>query len=419
MNSELSVLVTTSIVLTIVTVILYIKRSKFKLAAYAYSLYTFSSYMSITYYFQPLAKLNGNITWPPMLYWIVIFAITLIPLYWFDKSNITGFKYDIKTLDKIALFGFIVSIWPFFEQLLMIPSLLGGFGSDLGEIMVDLHDEGNIENMTFVGRNLLRINIAIYDLSFIILLIQFIENKKSQKTLFFILIIILTRNLTGLISGHRSAAIEVVMKLILIVLIASPLIKKEQQKVLKKYVVIVFSFIGILFLIITLGRQMQYSTAHGDDFTLFYFLSWYAGEGLVNFNQYLTLMKETMGGEYTSSIFLKILGQNPHIIDREYLYGHMTYFQGIPQNIFYTFIGNFVMDYGFKWAALVLILLSLLFRNAIIQKTKIMPISNLFLLIFYSSIIIQGVTSFCYNGEHGKFIIWSLFIYIYLRIKKM
>lgn len=43
------------------------------------------------------------------------------------------------------------------------------------------------------------------------------------------------------------------------------------------------------------------------------------------------------------------------------------------------------------------------------------PLSTLYIFVFYTSIILQGVTSFCYNGTHGKFIIFSFIIYLILK----
>lgn len=228
MNNEVAVLIATSLSLIMMLLWRYTLHTRFKTSMYAIGMYTFSSLMGIIFYFQPLSLLNGHIQWWPMFYWIAIFWVTLIPLFQFDRSKVTEFRYDENILAKIALLGFIISIEPFFEQLLISHSLVTG--GDLGETMVELHDESSLDNMSFVGRNMLRLNIAVYDLSFIILFIQFLKPNKNKKVMFYLLFIILTRNLTGILAGHRSAAIEVVMKVLLIVLIVSPLISEQERK---------------------------------------------------------------------------------------------------------------------------------------------------------------------------------------------
>lgn len=423
MNEEAAVLIFTTTALASIGLAYFRKKTQYKVALYAIALYTFSSIMSIVFYFQPLAQsngqLNGNIALWPVFYWITFFLISLLPVFQFDNSKVVKFKYNDELLKKIAIFGFFVSIIPFVEQLLSIPSLIGGGNVDLGESMVDLHDNATLDNMSFLGRNGLRLNIAIYDLSFIILFIQFLKEKKDKIVIFCLFFIIITRNLTGILAGHRSAAIEVVMKVILVSIIAYPLIGTLQKRAIKRFIGYSFSVVAVVFMIITIGRQMLYSVTKSEDFTLTYFLSWYAGEGLVNFNQYLPLMKNTTDGEYTCWTLLQILGQNPHEIDPDYMYGHLTSVQGIPQNIFYTYIGNFIQDFGFVLTGILLTVFSFIFKFATYNRGKVMPVSRLFLLIFYTSIILQGVTSFCYNGDHGKFIIWSLLVYFFLRVTKM
>ena len=423
-NEELIVLILTTLLLITSAGFYYRRKTHFKIALYAILMYSFSSIMSIVFYFQPLAhyngQLNGNISFLPLIYWLTLFSITLIPLFQFDQSEVQSFKYNPKILNIIAVVGFGVSVVPFFEQLLLAPALIGGGAvEDLGESMVDLHDNPTLDNMSFLGRNGLRFNVAIYDLSFIMLFVQLLQKKKNLKIIFFLLFIIITRNLTGIISGHRSAAIEVVMKVLLITLIAYPLIGTGEKKVVHKMIGWTFGIIGVIFAIITIGRQMLYSATRSEDFTMVYFLSWYAGEGLVNFNQFLPLMKHTADGQFTCWYFLHILGQNPPELTHDYMYGKMTTLQGIPQNIFYTYIGNVVQDFGFIIAAILLSILALIFKGATRVKGRVMPISTLYLLVFYSTVILQGVTSYPYCADHGKFVIWNIYIYILLRLFRM
>ena len=424
MDDQSLILIFTSILLGGIGFTYYKRETHFKTALYAISLYTFSSIMSIVFYFQPLTQsnnqLNGNITLWPVLYWTSLFLISLMPLFQFDNSKIVKFTYKSNLLDKIVILGIIVSIIPFLEQLLLIPEILGGGNLDaLGENMVDLHDESSLENMSVLGRNGLRFNVAIYDLSFIILFIQFLKEKKNKLIIFGLFFIIITRNLTGIIAGHRSAAIEVIMKVLLVAIIAYPLIGSKEKKVIKNFMIWSFSIVGAVFMVITIGRQMLYSVTKSEDFTMTYFLSWYAGEGLINFNQFLPLMKNTTNGEYTCWTLLQLLGESPHELDYDYMYGKLTRIQGIPQNIFYTYIGNFVQDFGFFFAAIIISISSSAVRAITKVRGSVMKISTLFFIFSWASIILRGVTSFCYNGSNGKFAILTIIIYFFLRVTKM
>lgn len=420
MNQEVEVLLTTTFLLSLLGYFYYRMRTRFKVGLFAILLFCFSSIMSIVYYFQPLSNLNGNITWWPLFYWFAFFVITLIPLIQFDKSNVCKVTYNLSILNNIVKVGFYLSIIPFVEQFLQIPMLLSQMNSGgLGDVMVAAHDTGSLDNLSFISRNLLRVNIAIYDLCFLILLVHFMQPRKNTKMIFYLIVILLTRNLTGLIAGHRAAALELIFKMFIIALIATPLIGIKARKTMWKSIVWVFAGTFFVFAIITVGRAAFYGETKGDDFTLVYFLSWYAGEGLVNFNQFLPLMRHTTDGEICFWTILDLLGQQPHELTYEYYYGPLVKLQGIPQNIFYTYIGNFVQDLGFFGAGVWLVVMSA--SMTIITKIRgtVVPISKLFLVVFYANIIVRGVTSYCYDGEHGKFIFLSFILYIYLKAKKM
>lgn len=139
------------------------------------------------------------------------------------------------------------------------------------------------------------------------------------------------------------------------------------------------------------------------------------GEQFLLFNEYLPSMKETIGGEITCWYFLDILGLNPHELSRDYYYITLTRLQGIQQNVFYSYIGNFVQDFGFIITAVILPFISMVFAKLTKVRGNKIPLSTLYIFVFYTSIILQGVTSFCYNGTHGKFIIFSFIIYLILK----
>lgn len=420
MSQEITVLITTTVLLLLLGYFYYMLKTKFKIALFAILLFCFSSLMSIVYYFQPLSNLNGNISWWPLFYWLTIFIITLAPLIQFDRSNICKVSYKLDTLNNIVTIGFYLSIIPFIEQFAQIPMLLSEMNSGgLGDVMVAAHDTGSLENLSFISRNLLRVNIAIYDLCFLILLLYFLEPRKNKKMIFYIIIILLTRNLTGLIAGHRAAALELIFKMFVVALIATPLVGVKARKMMWKSIAWVFTGTFFIFAIITIGRAALYGETKGEDFTLLYFLSWYAGEGLVNFNQFLPLMRHTTDGEICFWTILDLLGKQPHELTYEYFYGPLVKLQGIPQNIFYTYIGNFVQDLGFFWGAVWLVFMSTFMTIFTKVKGNIVPLSKLFMIVFYANIIVRGVTSYCYDGEHGKFIFLTFILYFYLKAKKM
>ena len=414
MNSnELLIQATTFIILLTITLLYYKQARNFKVGAYVIAIYALSAIMGIVYMFQPYAwyYLNGQSTWWPIIYWMILFFITCIPIFEFDKKRIDTIEYDPKLIYRIAVFGFVISIIPFLEQAFLARSLF-----DSVTVALDLHDEeGGMDKLSSISRFLLRINISLYDLSFVILLLLLLEKKKRKFPLFCVVFIIITRNLTGVITGHRSSFIEVMQKLILVALIAYPLQTKENKKKMIKLISYSFALFFGFFLLITIGRSIAYEEKNSE-FTLLAFLSRYMGEPLLLFNEYLPLMKANSDGQLTCNFFLDILGLTSNELDHAYMYGSLQRTTGIPQNVFYSYIGDFVMDFGFVAAFIILTGISLFFWKLTRFKNGKIALSTLFIFVMYTSILMGGITSWKYNGSHGKFLLFSFFVYFLLKI---
>lgn len=339
------------------------------------------------------------------------------PIFKFEQQKIVQIS-SLTTLDKIAKFGFYISIIPFIEQIFLGYHLIFSSGNIETAIM-SAYEDATLDQLSFVTRNLLRINIAVYDLSFLILLTCLIRPQKDKKILLFVLFIIITRNLTGIIMASRGAMVNMGLRFILVYVISFPFLEAKFKKQFNKYILILSTIFGAIFAIITLGRQIMYSETVNDEFTMTYFLSRYMGESLINFNQYLPLMKETSGGEHCFWSIMDYLGMQPHEWTTEYMYGALMSKMGIPQNVFYTFIGDFVQDLGFIGAFIWLSFVAIIFTNIIHINKNIIKLSTMFSLLFYANIVINGVISYSYSGTHGKFVIWNILIYIILYLKKI
>ncbi|WP_281514881.1 O-antigen polymerase [Phocaeicola sartorii] len=419
MNSELIILSASTLLLVVFCFWSYRQANMFRTTFAVLGVYSLSSVASIVYYCQPYSAflLNGRISWLPFIYWIVLFMICLIPLIQFDKLHVGNVK-SLTTLDWIAKFGFWISIIPLIEQLFIGYRLLFGTGG-LEEAIMAAYEDATLDQLSIISRNLLRINIGLYDLSFLILLTYFIRPVKNKSLLIYSLTIIMTRNVTGLMMASRGAMVNMGLRMILVYVISFPFLTVETKKLINKCMLICAVVFGAIFVSISIGRQVSYSENVNEGFTMTYFISRYMGEGLINFNQYLPLMKETTGGEICFWSIMDYLGGEPHELTKDYFYGELSSKQNIPQNVFYTFIGNFVQDLNFIGAFIWLSFISIVFKIVTKVKGPTITLSTLFAFLFYATMMLNGVISFQYAGSHGKFVIWNIFIYIYMKMKKM
>lgn len=419
MISNLAILIVVAVLFLLSTYYYIRKKHTFQVGTLVLLIFSFSSVMSVTFYLTPLAAYHVTkelAVWP-LLFWGGAFYIFCFPIFKFDRLHITDIKYNISIINGIAIFGLIVSIWPFWEIFIQIPNLLSH--GNFSEILSDLHDEDEKSiHMSFMGSFLYRIIWALYDLSFLLLLVIYKHPKKNKWAIAGVVMIILTRNISSILLSSRGQLLRTILQLLLIFIIAFPLLKiKAKRKIIKSGFVLLLIF-GGMFTIITIARQMGYEEKN-EDFTMIYFLSRYIGEGLINFSQHIPNLKEPIGGNLCFWHIFQILGMDPPLITREYFYGYAESLTGIPQNIFYTFIGTYVMDIGFIGSITYIIASSFIIINLIKVKGTVIPISSLFVIFILATIIITGTSTYMLIGKNGQYYWLYLIIYLFLRWKKM
>ncbi|MBQ4406386.1 MAG: oligosaccharide repeat unit polymerase [Bacteroidales bacterium] len=416
---EIATLIFMFIALLSMTIWYYKKKTFFKIGLLVLGIYTFSALMSIIFYVQPASVflLNGKITFWPCLYWLVVFYFTFIPISKFDRLSFRTINYNINLIRIFMYIGVLVSIIPFFEQIVIISRIGGGIGSNFATGLAELHDdEDALSVISPLSRFLLKINTSVNDFAYIVFLVAILQPKIDQKIILSALFIIATRSLMGVVSGHRTGFVEVILKFCVIACIVWPIISNDRKKILKKIGFIVLCFFGMFFIVITVGRHTYYSEDHSN-FTLLYFLSRYLGEGFVNFSQYLPYMKNTTDGYFCLWSEQWLLGMNPPEYTWEYSRGFLTSHQGIPQRIFYTYIGNFVQDFGFIFSFVILTTLPIVIGNCIKTNSYSIDISFLYLFIsVYITIMVYGFTSYKFVTSHSKYLLYDIVFYIVLRI---
>lgn len=89
---------------------------------------------------------------------------------------------------------------------------------------------------------------------------------------------------------------------------------------------------------------------------------------------------------------------------------------GIPQHIFYTFIGNFILDYGIIATFVIFILISISTVKLIKNQGNYYPFYKLIPLSILINISSRGFCFFTYAGISGnKMLFYTIFWYIFFK----
>jgi len=350
-----------------------------------------------------------------------MFAFILYPIYKFENisQETKGIKYNIKFIYFICYCGLFVSIIPFLE---LLPSLINIFSASAtqnNEFISDLHDTDiKKEQLSLIGNYLMKGVWTLYDLSFILVFPILKEKKLNYVAVLGLVMILFTKNMQTISTVSRTGLLSFLFHTITTILIFWPyLLKSERKKTLKMagiFGAIIFFFFGI----ITLSRSVTYNEKQSN-YTTATFVIRYAGEGFCNYGNYAFNTKKTLNGISTLYLPRKILGYETPITTRDYLYNKAEKHLGIPQNVFYTFIGSFVLDLGPLLGAVMLIFLGLIAFYIFKRQWELVPLSYIFLLSIYNKIIEFGPISYIYSNKESEYFLLYLFIFIILRIKKM
>ena len=149
-----------------------------------------------------------------------------------------------------------------------------------------------------------------------------------------------------------------------------------------------------------------------------YFLLKYSGEGPLNYNQYAEDANGTLEGNITLYVFKKLVGLNTEEVTRDFFYTSEAKL-GIPLNIFYTYIGTFVLDIGLVATFLLLFFVSFLMVGILNRQRGVLTFSTIFLFYIYIRIILFGFNGFVYTGTATQLILVDLLLYAIMKNNKL
>ena len=386
------------------------------------AIYLLSSIMGIVHFYSPLSDYR-NITIFPFLFFASVLLLVLYPLYKFTvyaqsntfaNTRIGGIPDPI--LQAITLVSLLLCIIPFAENVNAVINGIGG-NDGLGSYLAEVHNdrqEGYRKDMfhyTWIGSVSFRLLQIIYEASFALLFYCILKKKKLWYLLSYTFVIV-TVNFYQFLLSVRAMLLYTILLLVLYFIAFSSRMSLVIKEKIKKYVLITIIIAISGFVFITLGRSEGNNKV--ENFAL-YFVAWYAGEPTLNFNEYIFDRKCTENGDYNFPRFKKKLGLKT--FEENYkrrLY--YSYKSGVPEQVFYTFFGNFIADFGWFIALFLMIILALSYLAVIrrIKKRHCLTASQLLSLMFLIKFVSCGVFFNPYSGFGNNlnlmyFIMWLIF----------
>lgn len=415
MNNELLYLILNSIAYLLL--LYYSKKIQNKVWILFSTLWFLSSLFSVFFSFLPLTfsgydQKSYPVTIMPFLYLFTLFFLGILPFKFFNNKTLVKkrISYQPELFKFIVVLLALISVEPLIETVIRIFSY--GIGNLANVYTSDRFTAGFSTRGYFsvFGFYLFSITDYFKYLSTTFLFVYLIKGGKNKYIIIGLFFAILNPIMNGLANGQRSLVLNVGMQFLFMYILLYTSMKPELRKKIAKYAIIAISTISVLFISISISRFGQNDD---QEYGTLFSIILYEGESFYMFNTEAYHVEKYLDGRSVLQTFYSYfynIGRDSDVIE------YYNWKTGILTNIFYTYIGVFVMDYGLVKAFIILMLLALIFifisKSAV--RAKNLNLGTLILMSLYSNIFLFGTTYWVYQNTfiHLLFTIFVALIFI-------
>lgn len=374
---------------------LIIHKREYRKFIYIIFIWTLSSIASIIYYFAVPYNFT-EIRIIPYIFLILCLLISFYPFYTRDDSIKQISIGNEKLFNKMIIAIGIISILPFFENLIHIISTYGATNTDT---IADVYEEkmsGDFNRSQFInwfslpGRICNSINLKFQYCSLFLLFTYLCLSNKKKVYIILLSLCALNPVLYQLGMSGRSTLVFLFLRSILLFFIFRCFLSTNIKRLVIKYGTIILTSSILLLSVITLARYNN--NAGANSISLLAWISLYVGEGSLNFNNAMWDTNTFTEGDNCFSFFKSILGLDTFTdyLERRAYWGSRT---GVDPVRFYTFVGDIFSDISFFVLPL-LILIVYYFRKKTASKNRV-SLFTMYLYYTWGYICISGIT--CYT----------------------
>lgn len=360
-----------------------------------------------------------NLSLYPTIFFCLLYSITLYPFLINSSQKVHVIKANNVFVKYLCIAYCLLVIIPGIEIVSQaIPKLASGV--NLAESMADIHDDRQegltveIIKFSFLGSLCWRfIGFSTSLPIFLLFYVSLYLNQKdlSDKKIYILLglvLVLILQILFYFVNSQRSMISRIVIMAIGCFVFFYYQYNTEYRKKVLKWAGGAGFVIFLALAFITFAR---FTTANeratvNHNRTIVGWTSLYLGEGLLNFNEYVWNMKENTEGDVGFLYYKKIFGYDRLKDD----YHRRRYWEsksGIPQHIFYTYLGVFVEDFTPIGALCILLFISFLVCRTIkISRLGTMNISDAYLLLMIFYVIANGYCYYAFGGLNKGARLW-------------
>lgn len=410
-----------SVIILIVDALVYIltlgywwrKRGLMNAGVFILSIMTLSHITAFFNYtlLRNIGMMYYDIQIVPFIFLYLMIMICIYPFLSYKgiiEINVTRIKGLIRYL---TVFVTIVSIEPLFENIYLFLTQTNDYSS-----LYDSMREGDLKIFSPLGYTFM--GWANHLRTFIPIAFFYYLSQERKKSLFILglLLCMLNQVLFWVNIGGRGGIISQFFIYFVSFILLRPLFSAELLKKTKKIALILAIPFLVIFILISQSRfdshsQISYTQSRLGFSSIFLM---YLSEGPVKFNTEMWDAKHNTNGDVNCNYFKSLLGMKTYVTYEE-RDEHYIAKNGRRIEVFYTYVGDFVSDFGIGGCFIICILLSILARSLLC--TQHMPFQNFLILVLLLHIYSIGFASNIYRAfGMQKNALYTIVIFIILSL---
>ena len=354
----------------------------------------------------------------PYIYLYVMLMVALSPTIYIHLNPVKNIEQP-----QTNILG-IISVIIIISSVLLVPDIIANFGTGLVKLFTET-DAGkdaymeHIEEDKEAGSGISNIPAIIYnafsDITIFLCFYYMTCKKKNYWLIAGLIFAILIGILIPMMHGQRGGVIAAVLTTCVGYALFQQYISRRINRVIRLLGITSIIAIAVPVAAITISR---FGNMGGG---VTGFLNWYVGQGSLYFNNFALDAGGTRNGDRTLNLAKRLIDPDTpkNYTERREKYSHLN----IDDNIFSTFVGDFVIDFGPITTVFIfvifngLILYLIRFRNS---RDGTLKLHQALLLYFTLCICMQGgMTLFSFSDTGNLRIVILFSLYGYLRYHEL
>jgi oligosaccharide repeat unit polymerase len=345
-----------------------------------------SNILSILYYNIDYVKSQyGNITISPYIFLFTCNIVSIYPILKYEglRPQIISTRGLGSFFKFLTIFLGIIGGEVLFENIFFT---MKGLKTNYYAIAYS-STEGAHEYLSWFGK---KFNFILSMMKNVIVVMFFfnigiVKNKKLLYLSLFPVGAILSSSLFG---GSRGGLAVMILSITSCYLIFKPYIDQRLLKLINKIGLVIISVVVLGFSVITISRYVS-SDSYLYRNSIWEWIYLYFGEGPLRFNNDLWSNNSFLYGKNSFNIVTSNL-------EREKLQILFERKSGLMLEVFYTYIGDFVIDFGFFGAFFICFIINRVLKRLI--RKKVLFLADVFILITVYQIFLIGFAAFLFRG---------------------